>query len=218
MTHLLTATLAAALAAALPGVATAQSAPATPNAQASQQVVVPQLDRRDIRLPSYPSSDFELGAFGGVHSTQNFGASMAGGLRLGYHITEDWFVEASLGRTKVSDAAFRRILPGGIFSTSSQQMTTGDLSVGLNFLPGEVFLGEQRALPYHLYVLGGVGSTRFNDKRHQTFNVGVGMKVFARDWFALRLDMQDHVFTLDLLGKPERTHNFELTTGLSFLF
>ena len=184
----------------------------------TDQVVVPKVDRRDIRLPSFPSSDFELGLYGGVHSTQNFGASPAGGLRLGYHVSEDYFVEASFGRTKVSDAAFRRVLPGGIFTSSTETMTVVDASVGMNILPGEVFPGSNLAMPYHLYVLGGVGTTRFNDKRHQTFNVGVGMKVFVRDWFAVRLDMQDHLFTLDLLGKPEKTHNFELTTGLSFLF
>jgi outer membrane beta-barrel protein len=196
--------------------ALAADPPASP--PQSEQVVVPQVDRRDIRLPSFPSNDFELSLFGGVHSTQNFGASGVGGFRVAYHVTEDYFVEASLGRTKVSDAAFRRVLPGGIFTNKTETMQAADVSVGVNVLPGEVFFGRERAMPYYLYLLGGVGSTRFNDKRHQTFNLGMGMKVFARDWFAMRVDLQDHVFTLDLLGKPERTHNFELTTGLSFLF
>jgi len=39
------------------------------------------------------------------------------GLRLGYHITEDFFVEGSYASTKVSDAAFRQVLPGGVFRT-----------------------------------------------------------------------------------------------------
>jgi len=195
----------------------AQATPPEGNPQADQ-VVVPKVDRRDIRLPTFPSSDFEVGLFGGSHSTQNFGASMVGGLRLGYHITEDYFVEASLGRTKVSDAAFRRVLPGGIFTRERETLQYANVSAGVNVLPGEVFFGRDTAMPYYLFVLGGVGTTSFNNTRHQTFNLGLGMKVFVRDWFAVRVDMQDHIFKLDLLGKSERTQNYELTAGLSFLF
>ena len=87
-----------------------------PAANPNEPVVVPQVDRRDIKLPRFPSNDFEVGFFGGAYSVQNFGASAAGGLRLGYHITEDFFVEAALGTTRVKDEAFRRVLPGGIFT------------------------------------------------------------------------------------------------------
>src|SRR6185437_11354674 len=80
--------LAAALA-ALAGTARAAD-PAPPPVD---QVVVPQVDRRVIHLPRFPSSDFEIGTFVGTYSTQNFGSSAVGGIRLGYHITEDFFVE-----------------------------------------------------------------------------------------------------------------------------
>ena len=79
----------------------------------TDQVVVPQVDRRGIRLPKFPSNDFEVGLFGGSYATQNFGTSFVGGLRLGYHITEDFFVEGVYAHTNVSDKEFRRILPDG---------------------------------------------------------------------------------------------------------
>ena len=43
-------------------------------------------------------------------------------------------------------------------------------------------------------------------------------KVYLRDWLALRVDMRDHIYSLDLLGKRESTQNLELSTGLSYLF
>jgi outer membrane beta-barrel protein len=189
-----------------------------PTSGNSEQVVLPKVDRRDIRLPVFPSNDFELGVYGGAYSVQNFGTSLGGGLRLGYHITEDFFVEASLGRSRVSDEAFRRILPGGIFNQEHETLQYANLSAGVNVLPGEVFFGRDNAKPSQLFVLAGVGSTRFNQQRSQTFNLGVGVKVFVRDWFAVRVDMRDHLFSLDLLGKRDRTQNLELNTGLSFLF
>jgi outer membrane beta-barrel protein len=208
----LTAALVAAL--ALPSQAAAQ---ATPQANA-ESVVVPQVDRRDIQLPKFPSNDFEVGLYGGMYSTQNFGSSFAGGFRATYHITEDFFVELAAGRTKVSDEAFRRILPGGIFTDNEETLIYSNFNVGMNVLPGEVFFWRDRAMPSQFFILAGGGTTRFNGQRMKTIDFGVGYKVYPFDWMAVRVDLRDNVYTLDLLGKRDSTHNIELNFGLSFLF
>lgn len=192
---------------------------ADPPVSAAEQVVVPQVDRRDIALPRFPSNDFEVGTFIGSYATQNFGTSLVGGLRLGYHITEDFFVEGVYAQTKVSDEIFRRVFPGaGIFAAEQEKLTYYNLSAGYNVLPGEVFIGGKRAKPAALYVIGGVGSTKFDQQRRPTFNVGFGYRVFLADWAALQLDMRDHIYSLDLLGKRQSTQNLELTGGLAFFF
>ena len=189
-----------------------------PAADTSDQVIVPQVERRDVHKPKYPSNDFEIGLFGGTYSSQNFGTSGVFGARLGYDITEDFFVEATYGRSKVSDKEFRQILPGGIFTAEQEKLTYYDLSVGYNFLPGEVFIGKNWAKASTMYVIGGVGSTSFDSQRMQTWNFGVGAKLFLADWVALRADVRDHIFTLDLLGKRSATQNPELTLGMAFFF
>lgn len=188
------------------------------HAAPGDQPVVPQVDRRDVQPPRFPSNDFEVGVFGGPYATENFGSSLAWGLRLGYHITEDFFVEAAWGRTTVSDDAFKRVLPGGIFTPGQEKLEYANVSLGANVLPGEVFLGRDRALPSQLFLIGGVGTTHFNGQRQQTFNLGLGTKVYLSDRFALRVDLRDHLFSLDLLGQRDSTHNLELTAGASFLF
>ena len=187
-------------------------------ARAADAVVEPQVDRRNVKLPKFPSNDFEVGLYGGVYSTQNFGSSVAGGARLTYHITEDFFVEGAAGMTKVSDEAFRRILPGGIFTGNTEKLVYSNLNIGMNVLPGEVFLWSNYAMPSQFFVLVGGGTTRFNGQRMQTIDFGVGYKVYVKDWFAVRVDMRDNIYTLDLLGKSDRTQNIELNAGLSFLF
>jgi outer membrane beta-barrel protein len=189
-----------------------------PTRPANEQVVVPQVDRREVKPPKFPSKDFEIGAFAGTFSTQNFGSSFVYGLRAGYTITEDVFVQAAYGTTQVSDDLFRQILPGGIFTSDTERLSYYNLSVGWNLLPGEVFIGANRALASQLYVIGGIGSTNFNDQRKQTFNVGLGARVFVKDSFALTVDVRDHIFSVDLLGKSQNTQNLELTAGLSFYF
>ena len=203
-------------AAAMP--AFAQSTQAPPTSPPSEPVVVPQVDRRDVRLPRYPSNDFELGLYTGAYATENFGTSWVYGARIGYHLTEDFFVQGVYAQTKVTDEAFRQILPGGIFESKTQKLNYYNLSVGYNILPGEVFLFSSRARPSQFYIIGGVGSTKFVDQRKPTFNVGFGFKVFITDYASWQLDLRDHIFTLDLLGKSQSTQNVELTTGLSFYF
>jgi outer membrane beta-barrel protein len=184
----------------------------------TDQVVVPPVDRRDIEKPKFPSNDFEVGLFTGTYATQNFGSSWVYGARIGYHITEDFFVEGAYGQTKVSDELFRQILPGGIFQQNSEKLAYYNLSIGYNLLPGEIFLGGRRARPSQLYVIAGVGSTKFDLQRKPTFNGGFGYRVYLADWVALQLDLRDHVFSLDLLGKRQNTQNVELTGGLTFYF
>ena len=205
----LTTLLAAASFAAL-----AQSTPPANN----DQVVVPQVDRRDIEKPKFPSNDFEIGLFTGTYATQNFGSSWVYGARIGYHITEDFFVEGVYGQTKVSDELFRQSLPGGIFQTDSEKLSYYNFSIGYNFLPGEVFIGGRRARPSQFYVIAGVGSTKFDQQTKTTFNAGFGYRLYLADWAAFQLDLRDHVFSLDLLGKRQSTQNVEFTGGLTVFF
>lgn len=186
---------------------------------ANEQVVVPQVERRDVPLPRFPSKDIEVGLFAGVYSTENFGASGVYGLRLGYHITEDFFVQANLAQTKVSDENFRQLLPGGgIFQRPEEKLTYYNLSAGWNVLPGEVFVGSNRAKATSLYLLAGIGSTKLAERRNSTLNFGVGMRGLLADRAAVHVELRDHVFTIDLLGPRESTHNLELTAGFSWFF
>jgi len=182
------------------------------------QVVVPQVERREVHRAKYPSNDFEFGLYTGGFSSQDFGVHAVVGARLGYDITEDFFVEAEYGLTRATDAAFRQILPSGVFPSATQRLQYYDLSLAYNFLKGEVFLGPNRARASSMFVIGGVGSTNLDKQRMQTFNGGLGAKVYLNDSWALRTDLRDHVYTIDLLGKRTTTQNVELTLGTSFYF
>ena len=199
----------------------ALSAPAlaqTTDKPATDQVIVPQVERRDVKRPKYPSNDFSVGVFGGVYSTQNFGSSGVGGVRLGYHITEDFFAEAVFGKSKVSDASFRQVLPGGIFVNRSETLSYYNVSAGWNLFTGEAFFGRGTAKAWQGYIAAGVGSTDFAGTRRQTVNYGFGMRVIVNDWVGLQADVRDHTYSLDLLGKRESTHNPEVTLGFTLFF
>jgi outer membrane beta-barrel protein len=220
---------ASAAAAAPAAPASAAPPPATPGAGASapasgtgaadkQQVIEPQVARREFKKPRFPSDDIELGIFTGTYETQNFGSSLVAGVRAGYHISEDVFVEAAGAQTRVTDQDFRQILPGGIFPLPRETLRYYNLSLGYNILPGEIFLPGNHAKYSALYVIAGVGTTNFDQNSRETINVGAGFRVFLADWTAVQLDVRDHVFSINLLGAPQTTQNLEFTLGLSFFF
>jgi outer membrane beta-barrel protein len=219
--HLLTLPLLVAAGMLASPFAAAQNTPAQPAGQqqpANEQVIVPQVDRRDVKLPRFPSKDFEAGLFAGTYQTENFGSNLVTGLRLGYHVTEDFFVEAAYAQTKVSDESFRQILPGGVFGQPEEKLTYYNLSVGYNLLPGEVFIGKSIAKANAIYLIAGIGSTKFNQKSSQTYNFGLGTRLMLKDWAAVQVDLRDHIFSMDLLGQRKSTQNLELTAGITFFF
>jgi len=200
------------------------AAQATPRQPSNEQVIQPQVDRREVKLPKYPSKDFALGVFGGTYSTQNFGSSAVAGVRLGYHISEDIFVDAVYAQTKVSDENYRQILSGGLFAQPEEKLKYYNLSAGYNILPGEVFWGRNLAWASQLYLIAGIGNTNFvssdkvNRRNRQTINFGLGTRVLFWDRLALQVDLRSHHFTLDILGRNESTKNLELTGGVTFYF
>jgi outer membrane beta-barrel protein len=184
-----------------------------------EPAVVPQVDRRTLQLPRFPSRDFEVGLFAGMYSTQNFGSAPVAGLRVGYHITEDFFVEGAYGSTTANDSAYRQVLPGGgVFPNETERLSYYNLSAGWNLLPGEVFLGSKQARASAFYLIGGIGSTSLVEQKHQTFNLGFGFKVLVGERGALRVDVRDHLFSMDLLGQRENMQNVEISAGFGMHF
>lgn len=185
---------------------------------ANEQVIEPAVPRRDVRVPKIPSNDIIVGAYLGTYSSEDFGASFVYGARVGYHITEDFFVEGVYGTTKVSDENYRQILPGGVFPTKEETLSYYNLSVGYNVLPGEAFVGRKYAFANALYLIAGIGSTKFLGQSSQTINFGLGYRVFLKDWAAIQFDFRDHMYSLDLLGQSKSTQNLEFTLGATFFF
>lgn len=186
---------------------------------AQEQVIQPQLERRDVKVPHINADDIEVGFYKGILSIENFSAQSVTGLRLAYHVTEDFFIEGVKAKSTISDEFFRsRAFPITGFDKQEEDLTYYNVSLGYNVLPGEIFLGRRWAMASAFYIIGGIGTTTFAKESHATFNFGGGYRILLNDWFALHIDMRDHVFDSDLLGQNKRTNNFEATAGLTVFF
>jgi outer membrane beta-barrel protein len=195
----------------------APAAAAQSTEQIPEPVIPAQVDRRDVHVPKIKANDIEAGAYLGILSVQGFGTKPSAGLRLGYHVTEDFFLEGTYGRSKVSDESYR-VLGIPIFSSEVVPLTYYNLSVGVNLFPGEVFVGKDWAMTSAVYLVGGVGNIKFANESHIAYDFGIGIRVLPKDWLSARFEIRDHMFSSDLLGKNQLTHNFEMTLGLGAYF
>ena len=186
---------------------------------AQEQVIQPQLERRDVKVPHIKANDIEVGYYSGILSMENFSAESVKGVRLAYHVTEDFFVEGAYARSIISDEFFRsRAFPITGFDQQEEDLTYYNISLGYNVLPGEIFLGRRWAMASAFYIIGGIGTTTFANESYSTFNFGGGYRILLTDWLAMHIDMRDYVFDSDLLGQNKRTNNFEATLGLTVFF
>lgn len=185
----------------------------------SAAIVEPEVKRRKIKTPRIKSSDFELGAFVGTYSAEDFGVNPSYGARLDYHISEDFFAEALMARTNTARTSYEVLSGGADLLTPAQRILTYyELGFGYNVFPGEVFIGRKRALNSAVYVITGVGATHFAGGDHFTVMMGAGYRLLLNDWLVAHIDVRDHIFQINLLGQQKTTHNLETGIGVTVFF
>lgn len=188
-------------------------------AEVPEQVIEPEVDRRDVRPPKIDTEDFEVGAYTGLMSVEDFGVNSVYGIRLAYHITEGLFVEGALGRTDTEETSYERLSGAAqILTDDERKFTYYNVSLGYNLLPGEAFVGRGRAFAQALYLIAGLGSTDFAGDDRFTVNFGFGYRFLVNDAIAIHADVRDHLFDIDILGEEKTAHNIEGHVGLTIFF
>ncbi len=192
---------------------------APPTAGDPGQVIDPEVERREIKEAKIDTEDFEIGAFAGILSIEDFESNVVYGVRVAYHVTEGFFVETMAGTSEAGLTSFERLSGGApILSDDDRTFTYYNLNLGYNILPGEVFFGEGRAYNTNLYLTAGLGATEFAGDDRFTVNFGAGYRFLLTDSISIRLDVRDHLFDIDILGEDKTTHNMEGHLGLTVFF
>jgi outer membrane beta-barrel protein len=185
----------------------------------STNLIEPQIERVEFDESQIDSFDFELAVYGGVLAMEHFDTNTVVGLKFGYHVSEDFFVQASYGVSEVGETSFEKLSGGApLLSNSERDVEYYLFSVGFNLLPGEAFLTDSTTLNTVLYISGGIGSTDFAGDDRSTIAFAVGYRTILLDGFSVDVEMRDLIFDLDTFGEDETTHNIELTLALNLFF
>jgi len=202
---------------ALPAVSTelaAQSSEAE-----SSNLIEPQIERVDFDEAMIEANDFEFAVYAGYLAVENFDTNPVYGFRIGYHISEDFFVQGSYGTSEVGKTSFETLSGSApLLSDSERKLEYYLVSLGFNLFPGEVFLTDSTTFNSVLYISGGLGNTDFAGDDRYTIAWAVGYRTLFTDYVSLDIEMRDLIFDIDIFGKDETTNNLELTLGLNLFF
>jgi len=211
---------------ALAGCASTRTATESPGpsatgdgARESTSVITPEVERREVKPPRIDTENWEVGAYVGSLSVEDFEVNIVYGGRLAYHISEDFFAEGIYGTADAGISSYERLSGSApLLTDSERKFKYYSLGFGWNVLPGEVFLGGERAYNSAVYLTAGVGNTTFAGDDRFTVTLGAGARVLIKDWLAAHLDVRDHILEVDVVGTNKQTHNFEATISLSAFF
>lgn len=194
-----------------------KSTPADTEAEL-KPVIQPEIERQEFDEARIDTENFETGPFIGLMSIEDFGTNVVYGARLAYHLTEELFIEGSIGQTKAGETSYEAIIGGTPYlSDDERTLTYYAINVGFNLLPGEAFPTRNVTYNNDFFVVAGLGSSKFAGTDRFTINLGLGYRLLFTDYMALRFDFRDHIFNMDL-WEDKTTHNLEFSTNLTFFF
>ena len=182
-------------------------------------LIEPQIERIDFDESMIDSDDFEIAAYAGLLAVEHFDTEVVVGFKLGYNVSEEFFVQLSYGESDTGETSFEKLSGGApLLSDDERKLQYYLISVGYNLFPGEAFLTDSTTFNTVLYLSAGVGNTEFAGDDRFTTALAVGHRTLFADGFSFDIEMRDLIFEQDLFGEEETTHNIELTFALNVFF
>lgn len=161
---------------------------------------------------------FEVGLFTGIINVSDFGSELVLGISANFQASEDFFLQYNYLQTDISLSSFEQS-QGSYFSGDDRTFVHYDLLVGYNLFQGELYPSEGKANLSSLYLVAGVGETRFGGEANFTVTVGLGYQTaIARRWI-VRADYRNFIYDSSLINSDEETvQNSLFSVGVNYLF
>jgi len=182
-------------------------------------LIEPQIERKEFDEALINTNDFEITLFTGFLSIEDFGVNSVTGFRLAYHVSESLFAQLSYGLSTAGKTSFE-VLNGGapLLDDSERDLTYYSLGLGYALFPGEAFFSENLTYNNGLYLLGGIGNTKFAGDDRFTINYGLGYRLLLSDSWTVNADFRNYSFNMDLFGEEKTTNNLEYSFSVSWIF
>jgi outer membrane beta-barrel protein len=182
------------------------------------KVVDPKVDRREVNGAAIDTERFEVGVFSGVLSVEDFSSNLLYGVSASYHISDRWLLQLNYGQSDVEKSTYEEVIDSSFLSDDDRQFEYYHVLGGYNLFPGRSFLGEKSKYNSGIYLLAGVGNTRFAGNDNFTLVFGGSYRVVATDWLTCSLDLRDHIVEREFIDDKKSTHNIEMSIGVNVLF
>jgi outer membrane beta-barrel protein len=184
------------------------------------KIIEPNKTVTTVQAAAIDTEHFELGAYVGLLSVEDFNTNLVTGLSLSYHINKNFLAQVNYGTSTVGNPAYEEKLLGNSLSDAGYDFKYVNLLAGYNLLDGRSFLGKNYKFNSAIYVVAGIAKVDFADESNNGFVVGASYRVVLTDWLTLHLDLRDTNVKRDLsnFNDPKNTNNTEMYFGINALF
>jgi outer membrane beta-barrel protein len=162
----------------------------------------------------------EISAMGGYYGADLYSSSWLLGGAYTFHFSEDLALEASVQftrfRTAATDIYERRYPQVQVLERTDRP---GRLYFGhllWSFAYGKLRWMGGGISRFDFNFAFGAGVTDDSSSQGITGSFGLGTKWYFGKWFAVRIDMRDHILRESLLGEDKLVNDILLTAGASF--
>ncbi|MFO0671314.1 MAG: outer membrane beta-barrel domain-containing protein [Polyangiaceae bacterium] len=161
----------------------------------------------------------ELSAMGGWYAADLYSSSWVAGGAYTFHFSEDLALEASLAfnrfRSSVTDSYERRYPQIQVEDRPNRPGRQYFGHLVWSFAYGKLRWAGDGISRFDLNAAIGAGVTDDSTSQGVTGSFGLGTKWYFGKWFAVRLDLRDHVLREVLLGEEHLVNDVVATGGIS---
>jgi outer membrane beta-barrel protein len=161
----------------------------------------------------------ELSVMGGLYAADLYSSSWLAGGAYTFHFSEDLALEASVQFTRFRSAvtdSYEQRYPQIALQENPDK--AGRLYFGhivWSFAYGKLRWMGDGISRFDLNIALGAGATDDTTSLGVTGSAGVGAKFYFGHWFAMRLDVRDHVLQESLVGDQHLVNDILVTLGAS---
>jgi outer membrane beta-barrel protein len=162
------------------------------------------------------ASRHEINISGGYYESDLLSGTYVVGLSYTFHMTDETAVEFGGAFTHANADLIRALEDkrGVVLGETFAPMLFGETLLVWSPVYGKLRLGGT-VTHFDLYGAGGVGVIDSSTSRGAAGVVGFGMRLFAGQAFAFRIDVRDRTFRQELLGDRFLVSDLAFTLGLS---
>lgn len=161
----------------------------------------------------------ELSAMGGYYAADLYSSNWVAGGAYTFHFSEDLALEASVQftrfRTAVTDTYERRYPQIQVEDRTDKPGRLYFGHVVWSFAYGKLRWMGGGISRFDFNFALGAGVTDDSTARGITGSAGLGSKLYFGKWFALRMDLRDHVLREALVGEEHLVNDVIVTIGAS---
>ena len=181
------------------------------------KIIEPTKPVTNVQAAAIDTEHFELGAYVGLLSVEDFNSNLVTGISFTYHINKKFITQINYGLSTTESAAFEETAAGPFLNNKDRDFEYVNILGGYNLLNGRSFLGKNHKFNSAIYLLAGAAKVNFAREKNTGLVLGVSYRAVITDWLTLNLDLRDTRITRKFLTE-KTTDNTEMLVGINMLF